>query len=124
VLHDHTDLRVSDIAKTRALYDALLPALGYTRVTSHADLQLYYHLPGNDIDFFGINADPDHRANGTRIAFAAVSREQVDELAGLARASGALAFEAPHLCPEYAEKYYATFFEDADGNKLEICCRY
>jgi catechol 2,3-dioxygenase-like lactoylglutathione lyase family enzyme len=123
MLHDHTDLRASNVEKVRPLYDALLPALGYTRVTSHAGLHLYYHLPGDDVDFFGINADPDHRANGTRIAFAAVSREQVDELAGLARAAGALAFEPPHLCPEYTGKYYATFFEDADGNKLEICFR-
>ena len=122
MLHDHVDLRVSDIAKVRRLYDALLPALGYTRVNDDGD-QLYYHLPGDDVDFFGINADPEHRANGTRIAFAAANREQVDELAALARAAGAQAFEPPHLCSEYGETYYAAFFEDVDGNKFEICSR-
>ncbi len=122
MLHDHTDLRVSNLAKVRPLYDALLPALGYTRVNSDGD-QLYYHLPGDDVDFFGINADPEHRANGTRIAFAATSREHADELAGVARTAGARAFEPPHLCSEYSETYYAAFFEDADGNKLEICYR-
>jgi catechol 2,3-dioxygenase-like lactoylglutathione lyase family enzyme len=65
MLHDHTDLRVSNLAKVRALYDALLPALGYTRVTGDEN-SVYYHLPGNDVDFFGINADPQHRANGNK----------------------------------------------------------
>lgn len=44
------------------------------------------------VDFFGITADPQHRANGTRIAFAAASRAQADELAALARAAGAPGF--------------------------------
>ena len=122
MLYDHVDLRVADVSKARRLYDALLPAMGYTRINDDG-VQVYYHLPGNDVDFFGINEDPRHRANGTRIAFRAISREQVDELAALARAAGAQAFEPPHLCTEYAEKYYAAFFEDADGNKLEICYR-
>jgi catechol 2,3-dioxygenase-like lactoylglutathione lyase family enzyme len=122
MLHDHVDLRVSDVAKVRRLYDALLPALGYNRINDDG-VHLYYHLPGDDVDFFGINADPRHRANGTRVAFAATSREQVEELAALAQAAGAQAFEPPHLCTEYTETYYATFFEDADGNRFEICFR-
>ena len=122
MLHDHTDTRVSDLARARPLYDALLPALGYTRVTGDESC-IYYHLPGDDVDFFGINTDPGHHPNGTRIAFGAASREQVDQLAAIAKAAGANAFESPHLCVEYAPDYYAAFFEDADGNKLEICCR-
>ena len=51
------------------------------------------------------------------------SRAEVDRLAEIARASGATAFEPPHVCEEYTPFYYATFFEDADGNKLEICYR-
>jgi catechol 2,3-dioxygenase-like lactoylglutathione lyase family enzyme len=122
MLHDHTDLRVRNLARTRPLYDALLPALGYTRVSAD-ETCVYYHLPREDVDFFGITADENHRPNGTRIAFAASSREQVDELAALVKAAGARSFEPPHICLEYTEKYYAAFFEDADGNKLEICNR-
>lgn len=33
------------------------------------------------------------------------------------------AYEAPHACTEYTQTYYATFFEDAEGNKLEVCYR-
>ena len=122
MLYDHADLRVSSLAKARGLYDALLRALGYTRITGDATC-VYYHLPGRDTDFFGLNEDRSHWPGGTRIAFAASNRAQVDSLAELARTTGARAFEPPHLCTEYAEDYYAAFFEDASGNKLEVCFR-
>jgi len=36
---------------------------------------------------------------------------------------GACAVEGPGYCHDYTPGYYAVFFEDADGNKWEICCR-
>ncbi|MBV8151939.1 MAG: hypothetical protein JOY59_10310 [Candidatus Eremiobacteraeota bacterium] len=57
------------------------------------------------------------------MALRAADRGEVDRLAALAREAGAMAFEAPHVCVEYTPFYYATFFEDVDGNKLEICYR-
>jgi catechol-2,3-dioxygenase len=27
------------------------------------------------------------------------------------------------MCRSYSAGYYAFFFEDPEGNKLEICCR-
>jgi catechol 2,3-dioxygenase-like lactoylglutathione lyase family enzyme len=124
MLFDHVDLRVSNLAKARGLYDAVLPALGYSRLGEDGQTICYYH-PGDDraAPFFGIDADPAHRPNGSRIALRAASRAEVDRLAEVARRAGATAFEAPHVCEEYTPSYYATFFEDADGNKLEICYR-
>jgi catechol 2,3-dioxygenase-like lactoylglutathione lyase family enzyme len=124
MLFDHVDLRVSDFAKTRGLYDALLPAMGFSRIAQD-DQTICYYRPGGDrsIPFFGIDCDPGHRPNGTRLALRAASRAEVDRLAGVAKDAGATAFEAPHVCEEYTPFYYATFFEDADGNKLEICYR-
>ena len=124
MLFDHVDFRVSGFAKVRKLYDALLPAMGYSEI-SEDEQTICYYSPGRDRaePFFGIDVDSAHRPNGSRIAFRASSREEVDRLAGIAHAAGASAFEAPHLCEEYSPFYYATFFEDADGNKLEICFR-
>ncbi len=124
MLFDHVDLRVSDLNKVRRLYDALLPAMGYPRIAEDADSICYYD-PAADrsIPFFGLDLDPEHRPNGTRLALRATSRAEVDRLAALARGAGAAAFEPPHLCTEYTPFYYAAFFEDADGNKLEICYR-
>jgi len=121
MLFDHVDLRVSDLAKVRPLYDALLDAMGYTW-HDEAEGMVNYHLPGEWArPFFGLMVDPAHRANGTRIAFIAESREEVDRLATVARDAGATAFEAPE---DYGSpQYYAAFFEDVDGNRLEICYR-
>jgi catechol 2,3-dioxygenase-like lactoylglutathione lyase family enzyme len=124
MLFDHVDLRVSDLAKARRLYDALLPAMGFSRIAEDATTICYYR-PGEDrsAPFFGVERDPNHRPNATRIALRAGDRAEVDRLAGIARQAGATAFEPAHVCEEYTPFYYATFFEDADGNKLEICFR-
>jgi predicted lactoylglutathione lyase len=124
MLFDHVDLRVSDLAKTRRLYDALLPAMGFSRIAAD-DQTICYYQPAEDrsIPFLALDCNPSHIANGTRLALRASSRAEVDRLASIAREAGATAFEPPHVCVEYTPFYYATFFEDADGNKLEICYR-
>ncbi|MFZ0032711.1 MAG: VOC family protein [Candidatus Cybelea sp.] len=124
MLFDHVDLRVSNLGKVRSLYDALLPAMGYSRIAEDAESVCYYR-PGEDrtAAFLALDTDPNHRPNGTRIAIRAAGRAEVDRLAGVAQQAGAAAFEPAHVCTEYTPFYYATFFEDADGNKLEICYR-
>lgn len=124
MLFDHVDLRVQDLAAARPLFDALLPALGFTNVHSD-DESAAYHLPVEDgtQPFLWLVQDPAHRGSATRIAFSARSREDVNRLAVLAERSGARAFEPAMLIEEYGLNYYAAFFEDASGNKFEICCR-
>lgn len=124
MLFDHVDLRASDLVKVRPLYDALLAAMGYSRVAQDADSICYYQ-PSEDrsMPFFCLDLDPDHRVNGSRLALRASSRAEVDRLAAVAREAGARNFEPPQVCEEYRPFYYAAFFEDADGNKLEICYR-
>lgn len=121
---DHIDLRVRDLAAARPLYDMLLPAMGNSEINGDEGAA-GYHVPnarGAD-PFVWLVQDPAHKPNGTRIAFAANSRAEVDRLAEVARCAGARAFEAPAIAIEYGPHYYAAFFEDASGNKLEICCR-
>ena len=74
-------------------------------------------------EFFGFTEDRDHQPNGTRIAFWADTREEVDRIARLVREIGGKNLEGPEVCADYSPGYYAFFFEDPDGNKLEICCR-
>ena len=124
VLYDHVDLRVSNLGEIRLLYDALLPAMGFSDIVADQDSVCYYR-PGGDRSnpFLGLMLDPLHRSNRTRLALRAPDRLEVDRLAEIARSAGATAFEPPHVCDEYTPFYYATFFEDSDGNKLEICYR-
>jgi catechol 2,3-dioxygenase-like lactoylglutathione lyase family enzyme len=121
---DHIDLRVKDLAKARKFYEKLLPELGFTRDSSDSDWATFYAV-GEDkaAAFFGFTEDRHHQPNGTRIAFWAERREEVDRIAELVRDIGGGNLEGPELCPGYSPGYYAFFFEDPDGNKLEICHR-
>jgi catechol 2,3-dioxygenase-like lactoylglutathione lyase family enzyme len=122
--YDHIDLRVKDLARARKFYGRVLPALGFKVERSDADgWSFYAESADGPADFFGLTEDPGHRPNGTRIAFWADAREELDRLASVVKEAGALNLEGPAICPEYTPGYYALFFEDPDGNKLEICCR-
>ena len=121
---DHIDLRVKDLDTAFKFYGKLLPELGFTCDRSDPDWGTFYAV-GRDqpSEFFGFTEDRQHRANGTRIAFWADTREEVDRIARLVRGLGGKNLEGPELCAGYSSGYYAFFFEDPDGNKLEICCR-
>jgi catechol 2,3-dioxygenase-like lactoylglutathione lyase family enzyme len=122
---DHIDLRVKNRAIAQNFYGALLPALGFTKDES-AERWGAFQVPEPDgaaREFFGFTEDANHRPNESRIAFWADTRAQVDEIADVVRAAGARNIEGPQIWTEYTAGYYAVFFEDPDGNKLEVCCR-
>jgi catechol 2,3-dioxygenase-like lactoylglutathione lyase family enzyme len=121
---DHIDLRVQDFRRAMKFYKKLLPALGFTRNRSSTRWGVFY-APGGDKPeaFFAFTQDRRHRPNGTRIAFWADTRNDVNRIAKLVRQIGGQNLEGPELCPGYSRGYYAFFFEDPDGNKLEICFR-
>lgn len=115
---DHIDLRVPSLAAARPFYSRLLPALGFTR---EVDVEgwLQWETPDAS-EFFGMTADPSHQVNRTRVASSASARGEVDRLAHIAVDAGAREMEGPM---DYETDYYAAFFEDPFGNRLEICCR-
>jgi hypothetical protein len=124
MLIDHVDARVRNLTRVRPLYDALLPAMGYSEINADEE-SAGYHIPGESgaQAFIWFAQDAAHQPNGTRIAFAAGTRADVDRFSAIAKQHGASNYEAPQLIREYGPAYYASFFEDAEGNKLEICCR-
>ena len=121
---DHIDLRVKDFQRAMRFYEKLLPALGFTCDRSDETWGTFYSA-GKDkpSEFFGFTEDRQHQPNGTRIAFWADTREEVDQVAKVVRQAGGKNIEGPKIWPDYSPGYYALFFEDPDGNKLEVCCR-
>ena len=122
---DHIDLRVKNRAAAQQFYAALLPALGFTKDES-GEKWGAFQVPepdGKAREFFGFTEDPNHRPNESRISFWADSRGQVDEISEVVRRAGGRNIEGPQIWTEYTPGYYAVFFEDPDGNKLEVCCR-
>ncbi len=119
---DHIDLRVRRLSEVRQFYEELLPALGFTRDV-RIEGWLTYEAEGDagSSEFFGVTESGSHVANESRIAFRAGSIEDVDRLADIAVRAGAQHVEGPMFYDD--DSYYAVFFEDPSGNRLEICCR-
>ena len=124
--YDHIDLRVRSLSEARPFYEALLPALGFTRdVRIEGWLQFESHDADGVTEFFGVTESPQHVANECRVAFWADSISEVDNLAEIAAHAGARNIEGPaYEIPQPGETgYYAVFFEDPCGNRLEVCHR-
>ena len=117
---DHIDLRVPDLNAATPFYKLLLPALGFTREVSIEGWLTFQATDGDITEFFGVTESARHAANENRIAFWAESNDHVDRVAELARSAGAQNMEGPM---PYEAGYYAVFFEDPWGNRLEVCHR-
>jgi catechol 2,3-dioxygenase-like lactoylglutathione lyase family enzyme len=122
-LFDHIDLRVRHRENAQQFYSKILPTIGFRVDKSGKRWGLFEAEGGVGVDFFGFEEEADHQPNANRIAFWAPSREAVDKVADVVRQAGAKNIEGPELCVEYSPGYYAVFFEDPDGNKLEVCHR-
>lgn len=121
-LFDHIDLRVPDAAAAIAFYDRLMPALGFTERQDVPSPWTSWNAPGEPSEFFGFIESPNFTPNENRIAFWAESNAAVDALVPLLREIGARDIDGPNF-DEGPGFYYAVFFEDPFGNRLEICHR-
>jgi catechol 2,3-dioxygenase-like lactoylglutathione lyase family enzyme len=120
---DHIDLRVKDRGQAQKFYAQLLPPLGFTTDESGERWGAFEATAEEKPPFFGFTEQRAHVPNENRIAFWADTREEVDRIAQIAREAGALNIEGPQVWTEYTPGYYAVFFDDPSGNKLEVCCR-
>ena len=121
-LYDHIDLRVRSLHEARAFYEAVLPALGFTRrMEVNGWLQFEAVGAGESPEFFGVTEARGHTANECRIAFWAQSTAEVDRLARIVAEKGGRQIEGPGYLE--GAGYYAVFFEDPSGNRLELCHR-
>jgi len=119
-LLDHIDLRVRDRVAATAFYDAFLGALGANK--REDDVFTTWRLPvergAAPSDNFGICEEPELVPGAVRVAFRAPSRDAVDRVAHVLAALGtALEWDEGI----YGSGYYGIFFEDPDGNRLEVC---
>ena len=131
---DHIQITVADFKKAEAFYDRLMPILGFDlskkgkgRVEPN-DFDVIEYCHDNII--VGINSprkklmhEKVHRRRPGSIhhlAFRASSREEIDAIYPLIRAIGAYIVDPPKYYPQHGEKYYALFFKDPDGIKLEV----
>ncbi len=120
----HVDLSVRDIAASTAFYDRLMPLLGFRRVTASPDGSPSWGGAGVEIGLQPARSPGgyDRYAPGLHhLAFTAPSRGAVDDLHRRLVDLGVTVLDAPADYPQYAPDtgYYAVFFADPDGVKLE-----
>jgi glyoxylase I family protein len=122
----HVDLVVSSIERSLPFYRDLLAPLGYHRISEVEGerRETIWYLSGPDVAV-GLRAaqstgEPDrYRIGLHHIAFEAWSRAAVDESAAWLRAHRVEIESGPEEYA-YTPGYYAVFFYDPDGLKLEI----
>jgi catechol 2,3-dioxygenase-like lactoylglutathione lyase family enzyme len=136
----HIDFSVLDPARSIPFYDAFLGALGYRRHVHDAPdfagpdprrASWYVRYPSGAI--FGWECRPargagkrhlhDRYAPGPHhLAFHADTRDGVDAVYRAMRDAGATVLDAPREYggTAYGGGYYAAFFADPDGVKLEV----
>lgn len=121
---DHLAIRVSDLARSRAFYDQLLGFMGFVKEWEFGEVVGW----NNWATMFWITqADAEgmrhpHHEGGIgyhHYAFELESAAQVDEVYDFLLEMGAAIVDPPAAYPGYGEGYYAVFFRDPDGLKLE-----
>ena len=118
MLH-HISFGVSDLAASAAFYDAALGALGFRRVFTDATAIGYGWVDGEDKFCIKRRSGTTPLGPGSHLAFAAPSRQAVDDFHARALAAGGSDNGAPGLRPHYGPHYYAAFVFDPDGNAVE-----
>jgi catechol 2,3-dioxygenase-like lactoylglutathione lyase family enzyme len=124
----HVDLVVSSIERSLPFYRELLGPMGWHRVEEvegeRGETIYYFVGPGSSIGLRQAQSEsPEHydryRVGLHHLALEAASRGMVNERAEWLRAQGAEIESGPEEY-WYIPGYYAVFFYDPDGLKLEI----
>jgi catechol 2,3-dioxygenase-like lactoylglutathione lyase family enzyme len=129
----HVSVTVTDFDRSKAFYDKVLGWLGAKEVMAatgapHKHPEGRMALYAGEGFMFGIwEAFPEHRQNKHdrynvgmhHFAFLASSRADIDDLHEKLKADGIEVLDAPAEYP-YAPGYYAVYFADPDGMKIEL----
>lgn len=124
----HITIGLADLARERAFYTAVFAELGILELPAEGDDESSgYGLAGFQLPVVYVQPTFDGRpatwGNGTHAAFAAASRDAVDQFHAAAVANGGFSDGPPGLRPGYSPNYYAAYVRDPVGNKLQAVCR-
>jgi catechol 2,3-dioxygenase-like lactoylglutathione lyase family enzyme len=107
----------NDITRAAAFYDAIAAELGVGRMMESPNF-IAWGTPGGAAGIAAtqpFDGNPATVGNGVMVAFEARDRAQVDRLHALALANGGTCEGPPG---PRGDNFYAGYFRDPDGNKL------
>ena len=116
---DHVSVPVRDLAVSARFYEAVLAALGMSKLESRPATVGF----GKTYPEFWINLrqemTPASAAIGAHVCFRARTTAMVDAFHAAVLAQGGADDGKPALRPQHGEGYYAAFIRDPDGNRIE-----
>ena len=126
----HLDLVCRDVERSIAFYLAVLGPLGLEEPVGlegeRGETIHYLRFPTAGSGSFGLRQALDEQDSALyapglhHVSFVVESTEEVDGAHARAVGAGAEILHAPRFWPEYHPRYYATFFLDPDGFRIEI----
>ena len=122
---DHIYIAVGSLDRSERFYDQVMRLLGFRKGTTPiaGERHLHYFNPVTQYTLRAartLDRTHDSYSPGLHhICFRVASNADVDAVAQGLRALGIAATQPGHY-PEYAPDYYATFFSDPDGIRLEV----
>jgi catechol 2,3-dioxygenase-like lactoylglutathione lyase family enzyme len=125
---DHLYLSVSDFERSQKFYDAVMKALGFYKGTLAIAGEPHAHYFNR---VMAVSIRPAHTRRGEHdpyapgvhhVCFQVKDLKAVDDATAALRRLG-VEVTAPASYPEYSPDYYASFFTDPDGIRLEIKAR-
>ena len=122
---DHIYLTVSDFARSELFYDRVLGALDFRKAPLFAignASHLHYFNRHFGVVLRPARSAQPHDSYAPGLHHLCLRVETEDDVADVAyrlRAAG-IAVSEPRLYPEYAPDYFACFFSDPDGIRLEV----
>ena len=118
----HVGLSASDLKRSHDFYDPILKELGF-RHHNMNEKRTFWLGPETEILIYQAKQKVpyDRYATGFHhLALMADSRERVDAVYKIAKELGTEILDEPQIFPQYDKDYYAAFFLDPDGMKIEI----
>lgn len=116
-------LGTNDLPRARSFYDALLAEMGVKRMMEFGERGSAW-AAAMDKPMLCIMTPYDKRpatvGNGVMVGIAADSRDQVNRVHKKALELGGTDEGPPGLRAEGGEGFYAAYFRDLDGNKLDV----
>lgn len=126
----HVDLVCRDLERSLAFYAAVFGPLGLAApfiVDGERGEQIHYlRFPAAGSGSIGLRQAQSDQAfelyapGFHHLSLAVESAADVDAVHAAVLAVGGAVLHAPRLWPQYHADYYATFFEDPDGFRLEV----
>ena len=118
-------LGTNDLPRARLFYDTLLAEMSGSRLMEFGDRGYGWAAPMDQpmlCIMTPYDGNPATVGNGVMAGIAVASKDQVDQIHSKALELGGTDEGSPGFRDVGGEGFYAAYFRDLDGNKLDVFC--